>query len=76
MPFSFCSLYRLAKAQCESCELRFWGDKTKAMLSLGDNISDGSEKLLQRGRGEGQDICNFGEGGTCNQPHVFAEDSW
>ena len=34
----------------------------KAICSLGDNISEGSEKLLQRGRGEGQDIGNFGEG--------------
>ena len=30
--------------------------------SPGGNISDSSEKLLQRGRGEGQYICDFGEG--------------
>ena len=41
--------------------------------SLGGAISDNSEELLQRVRGEGQYICNFGEGGgTCNQAQ-FAE---
>ena len=29
---------------------------------MGDRISDSSEKLLQRGRGEGQYICHSGEG--------------
>ena len=29
-----------------------------------DSTSDSSEKLLQRGRGEGQYICDFGEGGV------------
>ena len=77
MPFSFCSLYRLIKEQCESCKLRFLGDEMRAKCSLGDNISDSFEKLLQRGRGEGQDICNFGEGGGHAINHIFfAEDSW
>ena len=49
----------------------------RAKCSLGDNISDSFEKLLQRGRGEGQDICNFGEGGVHAINHIFfAEDSW
>ena len=30
--------------------------------SLGDSTSDSSEKLLQRGRGEGQHAHDFGEG--------------
>ena len=29
---------------------------------LGDSTSDSSEKLLHRGRGEGQDVCDFGAG--------------
>ena len=36
----------------------------KKDCSLGDSTSDGSEKLLQRGRGDGQYICDFGEGGV------------
>ena len=32
------------------------------------------EKLLQRGRGEGKYICDFGkEGSTCNQACIFPE---
>ena len=32
------------------------------------------EKLLQRGRGEGEYICDFGkEGSTCNQACIFPE---
>ena len=30
--------------------------------SLGDSASDNAEKLLQRGKGEGQYVCGFGEG--------------
>ena len=30
--------------------------------SPGDSISDGSEELLQRGKVEGQYVCDFGEG--------------
>ena len=32
--------------------------------SPGDRTSDNSEKLLQRGRGEGQYVWDFGEGGV------------
>ena len=39
--------------------------------SLKDNISDSSEKLLQRGRGEGQYIVDFGEGGVHAIKHIF-----
>ena len=41
--------------------------------SLGDSTSDSSEKLLQRGRGESQYICDFDEGGVhvVDQAHVF-----
>lgn len=32
------------------------------------------EKLFQRGRGEGEYICDFGkEGSTCNQACIFPE---
>ena len=41
--------------------------------SLGDSTSDSSERLLQRGRGEGQYI-RFGEGGVpCNQALILQE---
>ena len=40
--------------------------------STGGSISDSLEKLLQRGRGQGQYACDFGEGGdTCNQAHIL-----
>ena len=39
--------------------------------SLGDSISDSSEKLLQRGRGEGQYMYDFSEGGTRSQAHIL-----
>ena len=38
--------------------------------SLGDGISDISEKLLQRNKGE-ICICDFGE--SCNQAHDFCQ---
>ena len=34
----------------------------KEDCSPGDSTSDSSEKLLQRGKGEGQYACDFGEG--------------
>ena len=39
--------------------------------SPGDSISDSSEKLLQRGRGEDQYICDFGEGGIHAVKHIY-----
>ena len=39
--------------------------------SPGDSTSDNSEKLLQRGSGEGQYICDFGEGGVHAMKHIF-----
>jgi len=39
--------------------------------SSGDSISDSSEKLLQRGRGDHQCICDFGEGGVHTIKHFF-----
>ena len=39
------------KVQCESCELSFFLEQNEN-YSLGDSISDSSEKLLQRGLGE------------------------
>ena len=39
--------------------------------SPGDRTSDSSEKLLQRGSGKGQYICDFGEGGVHAIKHIF-----
>jgi hypothetical protein len=47
----------------------------KKDCSLGDSTSDGSEKLLQRGRGDGQYICDFGEGGVHAIRHIFLQIS-
>ena len=41
--------------------------------SPGDSTLDSSEKLLQRGRGEGQYLCAFGEGGVHAIKHVFLQ---
>ena len=41
--------------------------------SPGDSITDSSEKLLQRGRGEGQHLCDFGEGGVLAIKHIFLQ---
>jgi len=40
---------------------------------LGDSITDSSEKLLQRCRGEGQCICDFAEGGVHTIKHIFLQ---
>ena len=48
---SLCQLWRIA--QCESLELSFTGGKMRT-AAQGDGTSDNSEKLLQRGRGEGE----------------------
>ena len=37
------------------------------------SLSDGSEELFQRGKGDSQYICDPGEGSTCNQACVSAE---
>ena len=34
-------------------------------------LSDSAEKLLQRGREEGQYTCDFGEGGVHATEHIF-----
>ena len=39
--------------------------------SLEESTSDSSEKLLQRGTGEGQYICDFGEGRVHAIKHIF-----
>ena len=41
------------ESQCESLELSFSGGKMRT-AAQGDGTSDNSEKLLQRGRGEGE----------------------
>ena len=46
-------------------ELNFiWGNM---MTNLGDSTSGNSEKLFQRHRGKGENICDFGKGG-CPSP--------
>ena len=40
-------------------------------FSPGDSISDSSEKLLQRDSGEGQYVCDFGEGGVHALKNIF-----
>ena len=46
---------------CESCVVSFiWGQNEDC--SSEDSISDTSDKLIQRGSGEGQYICDFDKG--------------
>ena len=44
--------------------------------SLWDSTSDSSENQLQRGRGKGQHICGFGEGGVHAIKHRFFVESF
>ena len=53
-------------AQHESCKLSFIGG-----CSPGGSTLDSSEKLLQRGRGKSQYICDFGKGGIHATKHIF-----
>ena len=39
----------------------------------GDSLSESSENSSKRIREEGQYLCDFGEGGTCNQTHISVE---
>ena len=41
--------------------------------SLGESISDGSEKLLQRGKGKVSVTHDVSEGVTCSQGHTLAK---
>ena len=56
---------------------RMWEFQVKLSLrqnedcSPGGSTSDNSEKLLQRGRGESNYMCNFGEGGVHAIKHTF-----
>ena len=45
----------------------YWGQNED--FSLGDNTSDSSERLLQRGRGK-VDICDFGKGRVHAIKHI------
>ena len=47
----------------------YWGQNEG--YSLGDSILDSSEKLVQRDGGEGQYMCDFGEGGVLGTKHFF-----
>ena len=55
-PICLCQLGK--KSQCESCELSFIGGKMRTIAQ-----ETAFEKLLPRGRGKSQYICDFGEVG-------------
>ena len=57
-------------AQHENCELRFICGQNED-CSPGDSTSDSAEKLLQRDRGEGQYIDDFGEGEIHAIMHIY-----
>ena len=66
-------IFTLSHSAVFSCQLKkyaVWELQVKFYLrqnedcSLGDSVSDSSEKLLQRGKGKAQYICDFGEGGV------------
>ena len=61
-------------AQRERCELFYLGQNED--YSLGDSISDSSEELVQRGRGEGQYRCDFGEGGVHAIKHIVLAEGY
>ena len=44
--------------------------------SARDSTPGSFEKLLQRGRGEGQYICDFGKGGVLAIKHVFFSEGF
>ena len=44
--------------------------------SPGDGTSDSSEKLFQRGRGEGQNVCDSGKGQVHAVKHIFFVESF
>ena len=47
-----------------------WGQNED--YSPGQSTLDSSERLLQRGKGEGQQICNFSEGIVHAIKHIFS----
>ena len=51
-----------------------FGDKMRTIIA-GDTAFQVTEKLLHRGRGEVQYVCDLGEGGVCPFKYIFfAED--
>ena len=62
-------------AKKESCESSFIWEQNKD-YSPGDTISDSSEKLLQRVRGNGQYIYNFVEGGVHANKYIFLAEGF
>ena len=59
---------------CESWVKSYLGQSED--YSPGDSTSDSSEKLLQRGRGEGQYIPNFGERGMHAIQQIFFAEAF
>ena len=61
----------LKNAQHKGCESTLiWGNMD---CSLRDGISDISEKLLWRGKVQGQYTCGFGEAGVHTVQHIFLQ---
>ena len=56
-------------------QFKFYLEQNKD-YSLGDSILDTSEKLLQRGRREGQYIYDFGEEGVHAIKYLFFADGF
>ena len=54
-------------------KVKFWGQNED--YSPGDSVSNSSEKLLQRGQGEGQCICESGDGEIHAIKHIFFQIS-
>ena len=61
---------QLKKYTVQELQVKF-GLRQNEDCSLGDSVSDSSEKLLQRGKGEGQYICDFGEGRVHAIKHII-----
>ena len=52
-------------------QVKFYLGQKNENWSPEDSTSDSSEKLLQRGRGKGQYICDFGEERIHAVKHMF-----
>ena len=65
------NVLRSQMVTAEHCQLKKVHNVQNEGYIPGDSISDSSEKLLQRGRGEGQYLCDFGEGGVHAIQHIF-----
>ena len=69
------SCVNLKKCTVSELQVKFYLGQNED-CSPGDSTSDSSERLLQRGRGERQYICDFGKGGVCAIKHIFSVESF